>query len=134
MEAVAGDGECAHFGLLDLDALRVRGGVEFAGDLEAGGSGGGGDQLDDSHAAGEWPGAPILRDMTEQAVLDLVPLRGTGRIMADRKREPGLVGKLLQFDLPQPYARAVGATAVGGDHEAAGGWISRTSHLRKPAA
>src|SRR3954463_5695006 len=44
--------------------------------------------------------APILGDVAEQAVLDLVPLRGAGRIVADRDRQPGLVGKLLQLELP----------------------------------
>jgi hypothetical protein len=50
--------------------------------------------------------------VAEQAVLDPVPLRGAGRIVVDVEHEAGGVGELLQLDLPQPYAGAVGAAAV----------------------
>ena len=43
-----------------------------------------------------------MADEAEQAVLDFVPLRGAGREVADRDLQPGLVGELLQLDLPQP--------------------------------
>ena len=115
MEVVARYGEGAHFGVFDLDAFFIVVGVEFAGDLESCGRGGGGDQVDHGETAGERAGAPVLRDLAEHAVLDLVPFRGAGRIMANRQRETGLVGELLQFCAPQARARRVGATAICGD-------------------
>ncbi len=60
-------------------------------------------------------------------MLDLVPLAGAGRQVADRDGQPGLVGEAGQLDLPQPGAVAVGAAAVGGDQQ----WIaSRSAAVR----
>jgi hypothetical protein len=53
-------------------------------------------------------------------MLNLVPFTGAGREMAGGDRDPDHVRKLLQLDLPQPRAMAVGATAVGGDPQPAG--------------
>jgi hypothetical protein len=55
--------------------------------------------------------------VTEQAMLDLVPFRRAGRIMANADGQSGFVGELLQFDFPQAHARTVGAAAVRRDHE-----------------
>ena len=41
-----------------------------------------------------------------------------GGIMADLQGQPGFVGQLLQFQLPQPHPRTVRAAAVGGDQSA----------------
>src|SRR5882672_10093499 len=77
--------------------------------------GGGRDQLDDHAMADEGLGAPVLADEGEEAVLDLVPLAGAGRQVADRDVEAEFVGQLLQFAFPQPYPRAVAAAAIGGN-------------------
>ena len=50
-------------------------------------------------------------------MLDLVPFRRAGRIMANADGQSGFVGELLQFDFPQAHARTVGAAAVRRDHE-----------------
>jgi len=73
MEVVAGDGEGIDFRVGDLDALGIVGGVEFAGDRQAGLGGGCSDQFDDGKAAGQRSGAPVLRDVAKEPVLDLVP-------------------------------------------------------------
>src|SRR5262245_1934890 len=83
MERIAGDVEGGHLGVADLDAFLVGALVEQAFDLEAGLGGRGADQLDDCNAIGERAAAPVLRDVAEQAVLDLVPLRGARRIVVD---------------------------------------------------
>ena len=71
MELITGDVEAFHRGLADLDALFVAAGVEGALDLEAG-LGGGRDQLNHGQAIRERPRAPVLRDVTEQPVLNLI--------------------------------------------------------------
>jgi hypothetical protein len=45
--------------------------------------------------------------VAEQPMLDLIPLRGAGRIVVDVYDETALVSQFLQFDLPQPHSRAV---------------------------
>ena len=72
-------------------------GVERALDLEPGPCGGRADQLDHGEAVGQRAAAPVLRDVAEQPMLDLVPLRGAGRIVTDVDRQSGLVGKRLQL-------------------------------------
>src|ERR1700674_3332304 len=82
MERVAADVESFHFGVGDLDALLIGPLIERTLDLEPGFGGRRGDQLDYCGAADEWLGAPVLRDVAEQPVLDLVPFRCAGRIGA----------------------------------------------------
>jgi hypothetical protein len=48
----------------------------------------------------------------------LVPLAGAGREVTDRDGEPGLIGELLQLELPQPQPITVAASGVGGDEDA----------------
>ena len=74
MEGVATDVEVLHFGVGDLDALLIGPLIERTRDLEPGFGRRRGDQLDHCSAADEWLGAPVLGDVAEQPVLDLVPL------------------------------------------------------------
>src|SRR4051812_33476851 len=53
-------------------------------------------------------------------MLDLVPLRGAGRIVADRDHQAGHVGQLLQLNFPQPNPRSIGAAAIGCDQQPIG--------------
>jgi hypothetical protein len=101
MERIAGDVELRHLGLPDLDALFVGARVERALDLQSGLGRRRRNHLDDGEAIDQRPVAPVLGDRTEQPVLDLVPLRGAGRIMVDVDQKPGLGGEVLQFALPQ---------------------------------
>src|ERR1700680_980326 len=80
MECIALDVEGLHLGIADFDALFVGRGIERALDFYAGFGGGRSDQLEHRHAIDEWSPAP---DVAEQAVLDLVPLRRTRRIVMD---------------------------------------------------
>src|SRR5579863_1940259 len=100
MKGLAFYGEGAHHGLADLDAFLVGALVEDASDREACFGCGGGDQFDHGHAAFEWTTPPVLRDVAEQPMFDLVPLRCSWRIMMDAQRHAGLVGELLQFHFP----------------------------------
>jgi hypothetical protein len=45
--------------------------------------------------------------MAEQPVLDLIPLRCARRIVVDADCEAGLVGQLLQLELPEAHTRTI---------------------------
>src|SRR5215813_9740826 len=62
--------------------------------------------------------APILADVSEQTVLNTVPLAGAGRQMADRHLQSGLVREALQLALPKAEAGTVAAATVSGDDQA----------------
>ncbi len=50
-------------------------------------------------------------------MLDLVPLRCSGRHVADRDRQPSSVGELLELPLPEPHAGSVASPAVRCDKQ-----------------
>ncbi len=82
---------------------------------------------------GQRPTAPVLCDVAEHAVLYLVPFRCDGRIVAHYKGQVCGVGKFLKLDLPQPDAAAIGAAAIGRDHQPVGRRVSLLSHHLEPA-
>jgi hypothetical protein len=98
VQRIAHNVEAFHLGFADLDARLVGARIERAFDLEPGFGRGRPDQLDHGKPIGERPPAPVLRDVAEQPVLDLVPLRCARRIVVEVDHETGLVGQLLQFD------------------------------------
>src|SRR6516165_9280536 len=69
MERVAADIEGIHLSIADLDALLVGALVENAFDFQSRLGRGCRNQFDDGGAALQWPAAPVLRDVAEQAVL-----------------------------------------------------------------
>jgi hypothetical protein len=74
MELIAGDVEGFHYGFAHLDALAVAARIDCAFDLETGLGRRCSDQLDYGQAIRERPATPILCDVAEQAVFDLIPL------------------------------------------------------------
>src|SRR6266404_9059152 len=127
VELGAFDVDSGHVGIRYDNAAGVLAGVEFAAHSEAGFGGRRQDQLDYDAIADERPGAPVLADKGEEAVLDFVPLAGAGRQVANHDIEAELVGQLLQFTFPQPHPRAVAAAAPslrwgrrGGDEQPGG--------------
>src|SRR5882672_6783545 len=94
----------------------------------------GGDELDDDLVADQGARLPILADEGEEAVLDLVPLAGAGREVADGDVEPNLVGQLLELPLPQTDARPIAAAAISRDLEPLGARIAGAAELAPPAA
>src|SRR5271156_2360048 len=103
MERVAVDVEGLHLGIANLDALLVGARVERTLDLQASLGRGRRNQLDDGQSVRQRSATPALRDMAEQAVLDLVPLRSTRRIVMDVDHKLRRIGELLQLDFPQPH-------------------------------
>ena len=59
--------------------------------------------------------------VAEEPVLDLVPLAGAGRQVADRDGQAGLGGQGGEFGLPQAQPGAVRPATVGGDQQFAAG-------------
>src|SRR5215211_2330900 len=102
-------------GVGDLLAGRIP--VRVIGALhgEPGGGLGRGDQLDDSAQVGEGTAPPVHRDEAEQPVLDPVPLRGAGRVVAHGDGQPGVGGQSREVPLPGSDPIAVGPAGVGGD-------------------
>jgi len=96
--------DCIEFGVVDLSALWIDVGVEFAANGEAGLGGRGCDQLDDGLVADERSATPVLGDVGEETMLDPVPFAGAGRQMADGDVDIEFGGESLKFDLPQTYA------------------------------
>src|SRR5215831_8578128 len=95
VECIPFDRELAHLSLAYPDARLVGALVERAFDLEAGFGGGAADQLDHCGPALQRLSPPVLRDVAEHPVLNLVPLRGARRIVVDVERETRRIGELL---------------------------------------
>ncbi len=88
--------------------------ASMAAKREAGGRGRCGDELDD-HLVGEQRlAAPVPGDEREHAMLDAVPLAGVGRMMRNADGDAGLVGELLQSDLPEAQALPSSGRTVAG--------------------
>ena len=86
MELVALDVEACHLLVSHLDRFRIAPRVQHAVHYQPACRCGRGNQIYDGRMADERAASPILGDVAEQAMLDLVPLRGAGRIVADRDR------------------------------------------------
>src|SRR5438093_2713716 len=81
--------------------------VQAGSDLQPGLRGGAPDQLDDHLVTDQRLPAPVLGDVAEHAMLDLVPLAGAGREVADGDPQPRLRGHLMQPGFPESGAVAV---------------------------
>ena len=134
MEVVGSEVEGIHFDVGHLDAGRIGVLIEFAPNLQTGVRRRRGDQLDDDLMADERLAAPVAGDEREQAMLDLVPLAGTGRQVTHGDGNAEFVDQFLQFDLPQSHARTVAAAAISGDQQAAGIGIALAPHQLPPAS
>lgn len=134
MKLVAREPERLHLVLRDLDAERVLALIESGADLEAGRGGGVGDEVDDRFVAHKRAAPPVLGDPREHAVLNLVPLAGTGWVVGDADGEADLVGEALQTGLPGPAAGRVAAAGVGGDEQLGGVLVALVAHREPPAA
>jgi hypothetical protein len=106
MEIIAFDVEQFHLGAADFDTLFAGPRVERT---QSGLCRRGANELDDGETIRQRAATPVLCDVAEHAVLDLIPLGCAGRIVVDMEHKPCLVGKLLQLNLPEPHARTVRA-------------------------
>ena len=86
VEVVALDLQLAQFLRRDLLAGRIAATIESGAHDEATAVGRVADEVDDGLVGPQRASAPVDRDEREQAVLDLVPLAGAGREVADVDR------------------------------------------------
>src|SRR3954451_11074460 len=97
----------------DPHASRVGARVEFGLDAQARPGRGSAKQLDDYLVADEWPPTPVLGDVAEHPVLDLVPLGSPRREVADPEAQAGRIRHLLEGHLPEAGSVRVAPAAVG---------------------
>src|SRR6266851_4751338 len=64
-------------------------------------------EMDDGFVVTQWLSPPIRRDEGKEAVLDLVPLAGSGRKMTDRNGQAGVIREGLQLQFPQAQPPAI---------------------------
>src|SRR5580700_4473570 len=60
---------------------------------------------------------PVQADEGKQPVFDLVPLAGSGRIMANGDRHASFITQRLQMQLPGARPAAVAASAISADQQ-----------------
>src|SRR5262249_62189306 len=70
------------------------------------------DQVHYHRTTHQRPPSPVLRDVAEHPVLDLIPLARPRREVTDRDPQTRLIGQLLQTDLPQPISAAFAPPAI----------------------
>jgi hypothetical protein len=115
MKLVAADVHLSKVRVRYFDPRLIGFGIQLSMNFEACFSSGRRDQIDDCLETSERLSTPVLGDVGEQPMFDLVPLAGSRREVAYRNAQPGFIGQLLQFDFPEPQARTVAAARVGGD-------------------
>ena len=75
---------------------------------------------------------PVARDVAEQTMFDLVPLAGSGRIVAQLDLQTCFICELLQGPSPESSSRAVAAPAVGRNQQSLGCRVSLLPHPLPP--
>ena len=101
MEAIGGEVEGAKGRVSNLDACGVALGVEASLDREPGGRAGVRDEIEDNLVCFQRPPPPVVGDVAEHPMFDLVPLAGAGRIVAHLDCQSGIVSEILQRHLPR---------------------------------
>ena len=92
----------------------------FGPDPEPGGCPDVPDAVDDGLVRRQRGAAPVRRDVTEEPVLDLVPLAGAGWKMTHLDGQSGLVGQLLKLMLPGAQPIPVAPARIGCDEQGRG--------------
>ena len=116
----------------DLHAFGVAPPIQLGFDGQAGPRGRVADEIHDDLVADQRTTAPILRDVAEHPVLDLVPLAGPGREVAHVDPQSGLAGELLEAYLPEPGPIPVASPTVGHDQKFRDRRIRSTAHPPPP--
>ena len=82
MKVVRLEIERGEFRVCDLDTCGVLVPVEFGTDLQVCARRGAGNQIDNDFVTHQRSAAPVLGNMAEQPMVDLVPFAGSGREVA----------------------------------------------------
>src|SRR4029450_4736571 len=89
------------------------------------------DQIDHDLAADQGASAPVVGDVAEHPMFDLVPLAGSGWKVTDLDLDAELIGQLLQLAFPQPIS--VAAATIRRNQHAASRRIAGMTHFFPPA-
>ena len=93
--------------VLTGDALGIGSLVDFGAYTQSCSGGRGADEADDRGQTYQRFASPIHGDMRKQSMLELVPLAGAWRIVADSDRQARAIGKALQLQFPQAHKRVL---------------------------
>jgi hypothetical protein len=86
--------------------------VQLGTNVEPGFGGRAADQIDHDLAADQGTPAPVVGDVAEHAMFDLVPLAGSGWKVTDLDRDVDFVGQPLQLAFPQADPISVAAATI----------------------
>src|SRR5262249_35905056 len=92
------------------------------------------DQVDDDLQGLQRNPLPIACDVTEEPMLDLVPLARARWLMAKLARQARLVGELLHRPPPEPGSRTVAAPTIGRDQQPGRAGIAPLPQTVPPSA
>ena len=134
VELIANDGQFRHVLIWDLYARSIERIVNLSLDCQPFLSACVGNEVDDHGSAFQGSTAPVLTDMAEHPMFDLVPFAGARREMTDMNGHIELLSQLLDFDFPEAHATAIAAAAIGGDQQFHGLGVESYSHPLPPAA
>src|SRR5688572_15078374 len=109
MKLVPFDGQFGKLFVRHLEASLVGILVQLGPNVEPRSGGRATDQIDHNLAADQGAPAPVVGDVAEHAMLDRVPLAGSGWKVTDLDRDADLVGQPLQLALPQADPISVAA-------------------------
>ena len=94
---------------------------------------GGRDECDHHFVADQGLASPILGDVAEEPMLDLVPFAGGWGKMTHGDFQSELAAQLRQTPFPQMTPRAVAASAVGGNEQPRRARVAAMTHFAPPA-
>ena len=103
VEAAGAKANLGQLCVRDLSALGVRSLVDLGPHSQARLGSGRGDEVHNRHQARQRAPTPVGADVREEPVLDLVPLAGPRREVADGDGQPRGVGQPLEFPLPEAH-------------------------------
>ena len=96
----------------DFDALLISVLIEFCADSKSLPGSCVADQIDNDGATDERLSTPVLSDVTEHPMFNLVPFARSGGEMANRNLETEIVRELLNRQLPQAQPTPVASAGV----------------------
>src|SRR6516165_10446184 len=123
---------CLEFPICHLDPLLIGVGIELGFYAQARPRSRAPNQVHYDRTTHQWPPPPVLGDVAENPVLDLVPLARPRREVTDGNPQTRLIGQTLQTDLPEPIAAAVAPPGIGRDQQLLGLRVDRTPHPNPP--
>ena len=113
MKLVRIDREGAHLGRRDHDPCLVPTLVQFRFHAQPGGRLRVPDQCHERFKGHEGAAPPVFREVTEEPVLNLVPLARARWKVGDVNRQPEVVGQALETGLPRARPIAVASARIG---------------------